>query len=97
VAETGDITWLEGGDMFPSYSDETFNTFPQPGYDDQAFSNGYVALPSTDVNTSSRVSAPMAEIDPPPDTFYEPPAVGTTTSALDVTPAELDQYRALGV
>jgi hypothetical protein len=93
VADTGDFPWLEGNEMFTSYSDET-SAFAQLGYDGQGFSDGYGALTSNGFTTSPRMSAPVAEIGSVSDLFCGTSSAGVMDT-VEITSAELDHYRAL--
>ncbi|KAF9464087.1 fungal-specific transcription factor domain-containing protein [Collybia nuda] len=87
-----DFGWMEGTDIYPTYSDDTF-TFPH-GYEEQRFSTEFTTLGSTDSNASEspRTSSHgLSVIDPMPGLFYDASSV-VTSRTHGPTAAELDHY-----
>jgi hypothetical protein len=92
--DPNDFTWMEGGEFYPTYSDDAF-TFPH-GYEEQGFSTDYTSLTSTDssASPSPRMSTHrLSAIDPMPIPFYDASSV-VKSGIQGPTTAELDHYRA---
>lgn len=87
-----DFTWMEGADIYPTYSDDAF----PHGYEEQGFSTEYAILGSNDSNASEspRTSTHCLSVeDPVHGLFYDASSV-VTSGIHGPTAAELDHYRA---